>query len=67
MYQEEETMNTETRVRFGLKNVVWFAPNAAIIVFYTSEANYIAGVALTAQLRGILPAEIAKRLVFGRG
>jgi len=59
-------MKEQVRIRFGVKGP-WFAPNAATIVFYTSEANYVAGVALTAQLRGILPPEIAKRLIWERG
>ena len=58
-------MKEQTRVRFGLR-LSWPIQNAGIVVIYMSEVNYVAGVALTAQLRGILPAEIAKRLVFER-
>ena len=59
-------MNTQVRTRFGLR-LSWPFQNAAIAIIYVTEEQYMAGVALTAQLRGILPSDIAKRLVWERG
>lgn len=59
-------MKPEVRVRFGFRHIHRLLPFAGVFVIYMSEKDYETGVALTAQLRAILPDNLRGRLVFER-